>query len=147
MKNMTAPAQLAGPSLPRSGRERHVPFAAHLGIRIERAAGGEAVASLELQPQLLNNHDAAHGGVLMTLLDVAMAHAALSRIDYAREVVSVDVHAGFMAASSGRLVATARATGGGKSLCFCEARVEDAQGRVAAQAMGTFRYRDQEPGR
>ena len=38
--------------------------------------------------------------------------------------------------------ATGRATGGGKSVCFCEARVEDASGRVAAQAMGTFRYRD-----
>lgn len=135
--------QMAGnEALPRSGPNRHVPFTAHLGIRRERAEAGEAVVTVELQPHMLNNHGVGHGGVLMTLLDVAMSHAALSRIDYTREVVTVDLHVGFMRAASGRLTATARATGGGKSLCFCEARVEDAEGSVAAQAMGTFRYRD-----
>jgi len=127
---------------PRSGRERHVPFSADLGIRVERAEAGEATVVMALQPRLLNNHGAGHGGVLMTLLDVAMAHAALSRIDYARVVVTVDLHVGFLAASSGRLVATGRATGGGKSICFCEAWVEDETGAIAARAMGTFRYRD-----
>ena len=142
MKSDDFQAALAGPALPRSGPERHVPFTAHLGIRRERAEAGEAVVSLELQPHMLNNHAAGHGGVLMTLLDVAMAHATLSRIDYAREVITVDLHVGFMRAAAGRLVATARVTGGGRSLCFCEARVEDAEGKLAAQAMGTFRYVD-----
>lgn len=143
MKSMEPPPQMAGnAALPRSGRDRHVPFTAHLGIRVERAEAGEAVASIELQPRQLNNHDAAHGGVLMTLLDAAMANAALSRVDYAREVVTVDLHVGFMAAAAGKLTATARATGGGKSICFCEARVEDESGKLAAQGMGTFRYRE-----
>jgi uncharacterized protein (TIGR00369 family) len=142
MKQMQAQEDIAGAARPRSGRDRHVPFTVHLGMRVERAEAGEAVVSMDLQPHLLNNHGAGHGGVLMTLLDVAMANAALSRIDYAREVVTIDVHVAFMSPSSGRLVATGRATGGGKSVCFCEARVEDATGRVAAQAMGTFRYRD-----
>jgi uncharacterized protein (TIGR00369 family) len=142
MKAWSDPPAMGGGALPRSGRERHVPFTAHLGIRVERAEAGEAVVSLALQPHMLNNHDAGHGGVLMTLLDIAMANAALSKIDYAREVVTVDMHVGFMAAASGRLVATGRAVGGGRSICFCEARVEDAQGRLAAQAMGTFRYRE-----
>ena len=127
---------------PRSGRERHVPFSADLGIRVEHAEGGEATVTMGLQPRLLNNHGAGHGGVLMTLLDVAMANAALSRIDYQREVVTVDIHVGFLAASKGNLVATGRATGGGKSICFCEAWVEDETGAIAARAMGTFRYRD-----
>lgn len=127
---------------PRRGRERHVPFSADLGIRVEKAEGGEATVTMALQPRLLNNHGAGHGGVLMTLLDVAMANAALSRIDYAREVVTVDMHVGFLAASKGRLVATGRATGGGKSICFTEAWVEDETGAIAARAMGTFRYRD-----
>ena len=142
MKAWSDQSPVGGSALPRSGRERHVPFTAHLGIRVERAEGGEAVASLDLLPHMLNNHDAGHGGVLMTLLDIAMANAALSKIDYAREVVTVDMHVGFMAAASGRLVATGRAVGGGKSLCFCEARVQDETGKLAAQAMGTFRYRD-----
>lgn len=127
---------------PRRGRERHVPFSADLGIRVEKAEGGEATVTMALQPRLLNNHGAGHGGVLMTLLDVAMANAALSRIDYAREVVTVDIYVGFLTASKGRLVATGRATGGGKSICFTEAWVEDETGAIAARAMGTFRYRD-----
>jgi uncharacterized protein (TIGR00369 family) len=142
MKTITDQAALGGGALPRSGRDRHVPFTAHLGIRVERAADGEAVVSMQLAPHMLNNHGGGHGGVVMTLLDIAMANAALSKIDYAREVVTVDMSVGFMAAVSGRLVATGRAIGGGRSICFCEARIEDAQGRLAAQAMGTFRYRD-----
>jgi uncharacterized protein (TIGR00369 family) len=78
----------------------------------------------------------------MTLLDSAMAHAALSRVNYEREVVTVDMHIAFMRPSTGRLVATGRATGGGRSVCFCEASIVDAGGKVTAQAMGTFRYRD-----
>lgn len=127
---------------PRSGPQRYVPFSEHLGLRVERADGGEAVVSVELRPELLNNHASGHGGVLMTLLDSAMAHAALSRIAYAREVVTVDMHIAFMRPTSGRLQAQGRATGGGRSVCFCEATVTDAGGEVAARAMGTFRYRD-----
>ena len=126
----------------RSGRERHVPFAAHLGIQREHAHAGHAVLSLELRPELLNNHAGGHGGVVMTLLDCAMAHAALSRIDYAREVVTVDLQVAFMRPASGRLVATGRVKGGGRSLSFCEAHITDGDGRLAAHAMGTFRYRD-----
>ena len=35
---------------------------------------------------------------------------------------------------------TGRATGGGKSVCFCEAQITDAEGTVTAKAMGTFKY-------
>jgi uncharacterized protein (TIGR00369 family) len=142
MKTMAEPSPLCGSALPRSGRERHVPFTVHLGIRVDSAQDGEARVSIRLEPHMLNNHDAVHGGVLMTLLDIAMANAALSKVNYAREVVTVDMHVGFMAAASGSLLATGRAVGGGRSICFCEAYVEDGEGRRVAQAMGTFRYRD-----
>jgi uncharacterized protein (TIGR00369 family) len=126
---------------PRSGPQRYVPFSEHIGLCVERADGGDSLVSVELRAELLNNHASGHGGVLMTLLDSAMAHAALSRIDYAREVVTVDMHIAFMRPTSGRLQASGRATGGGRSVCFCEATVTDASGEVAARAMGTFRYR------
>ena len=80
----------------RSGPQRHVPFTAHLAIRRDSAAAGEAVVSLDLQPHMLNNHDGGHGGVVMTLLDSAMANAALSRVDFEREVVTVDMHVAFL---------------------------------------------------
>jgi uncharacterized protein (TIGR00369 family) len=83
-----------------------------------------------------------HGGAVMTLLDNAMAHAALSRIGFSREVVAVDIHVAFLSPATGRLTATGRATGGGRSVCFCEADIADADGHLVARAMGTFRYRD-----
>ncbi|MBS7779758.1 long-chain-fatty-acid--CoA ligase [Acidovorax sp. CCYZU-2555] len=133
-----APAPVAAPA---SGRERHVPFLGMLGMRRESVGDGVAVVALDLHAELLNNHGAGHGGVVMTLLDSAMANAALSRIDFAREVVTIDMHIGFMRPSSGRLRATGRATGGGRSVCFCEAELVDDSGEVVAKAMGTFRYR------
>ncbi|WP_431122149.1 PaaI family thioesterase [Variovorax paradoxus] len=137
-----ASATPEGDDRPRSGPQRYVPFSEHIGLKVERAEGGESLVSVALRPELLNNHANGHGGVLMTLLDSAMAHAALSRVDYAREVVTVDMHIAFMRPASGLLQAEGRATGGGRSVCFCEATVTDASGEVAARAMGTFRYRD-----
>ena len=135
MKDVSIPAALA---------ERHIPFLAWLGVRLERVVDGEAVVVVDLVPELLNNHGGGHGGVVMTLLDNAMANAALSRIAYTREVMTIDIHVAFICSATGRLTATGRATGGGKSVCFCEADIADANGQVVARAMGTFRYR--EPG-
>lgn len=129
------------PGKPVSGPNRHIPFVEHLGFVREFAQAGKAIVSVELRPELTNNHGGGHGGLVMTLLDSAMAHAALSKIDYSREVVSIDVHVSFLRPSTGKLTATGRAVGGGKSVCFCEAQIVDSEGQVAARAMGTFRYR------
>lgn len=125
-----------------AGAARHVPFLEWLESRRERVHDGQAVVTLVLRPQLLNNHGAGHGGVVMTLLDSAMANAALSRVGFAREVVTVEMKVAFMRPAHGRLTATGRATGGGRSLCFCEAELADEGGEVVAKAMGTFRYRE-----
>ena len=132
-------------AVPAASAERHIPFLAWLGARLERVADGEAVVVVDLVPELLNNHGGGHGGVTMTLLDNAMANAALSRVAYTREVVTIDIHVAFMHPATGRLTATGRATGGGRSVCFCEADLTDAHGHVVARAMGTFRYRELAP--
>lgn len=143
---MTLPDVSTPPELPASGPVRHVPFLGMIGMRRERVGGGEAVVALDLHPDLLNNHGAGHGGVVMTMLDSAMANAALSKVDFTREVVTIDMHIGFMRPAAGRLQATGRATGGGRSVCFCEAELTDDSGEVVAKAMGTFRYRDRRDG-
>lgn len=127
------------------GRSRVIPFLQMIGARITHEADGVAVVALDLRPDLLNNHGGGHGGVVMSLLDSAMANAALSRIDYTREVVTIDMHIAFMKPAVGNLTATGRATGGGKSVCFCEAEITDAAGNVTAKSMGTFRYRTPGP--
>jgi uncharacterized protein (TIGR00369 family) len=127
------------------GRARVIPFLKMIGMELAHEADGLATVALKLRPDLLNNHGGGHGGIVMALLDSAMANAALSRIDYAREVVTIDMHVAFMKPAVGDLTATGRATGGGRSVCFCEAQITDAEGTVTAKAMGTFRYRSPGP--
>ena len=73
------------PTVPHDGRARVIPFLVMIGARITHEADGVAVVALALRPDLLNNHGGGHGGVVMSLLDSAMANAALSRVDYLRE--------------------------------------------------------------
>lgn len=124
-----------------AGRARHIPFLALLGARLTHEANGVAVVQLDLRADLLNNHGGGHGGVVMSLLDSAMANAALSKIDYSREVMTIDMQIAFMRPALGKLTATGRANGGGRTMCFCEAEITDAAGQVTAKALSTFRYR------
>ncbi|MBL8349063.1 MAG: PaaI family thioesterase [Burkholderiaceae bacterium] len=130
-----------GVESPHDGRARRIPFLQTIGAQLTREAAGVAVVQLDLRPDLLNNHGGGHGGVVMSLLDSAMANAALSKIDYRREVVTIDMHIAFMKPATGRLTATGRAMGGGRKVCFCEAEIVDEAGEVTARSMGTFRYR------
>ena len=53
---------------------RH-PFIHLLGAELLRFEDGETEIALEIRDELQNSWQVAHGGVVMTLLDVAMAHA------------------------------------------------------------------------
>ena len=75
----------------------------------------------------------------MALLDAAMAQVARMQFGADAEPVAVDVHVVFLAAIDGPIAARAQASGGGRSVCFCDGEASDAQGRIVARAMGTFR--------
>ena len=53
-----------------------IPFVEHLGLELWGFGDGKAELRVDLLESHLNSWEVAHGGVLMTLLDVAMAHAA-----------------------------------------------------------------------
>ena len=149
---MAAASPAASPALPdppvgavHDGRARRIPFLLMIGAELTDEADGVAVVAIDLRPDLLNNHGGGHGGVVMSLLDSAMANAALSKVDYDREVVTIDIHVAFMKPATGRLTATGRATGGGRKVCFCEAEIVNEAGEVTARSMGTFRYRTPGP--
>ena len=77
------------------------------------------------------------------LLHAALARAARSRLDDAhRPLAAIDMQLMFSGAPGDSPRAQAQATGGGRSVCFCEAELRDAQGRTVARAMATFRYAD-----
>lgn len=120
--------------------KRHVPFTNHLGARVESAVDGASEVILETKDFMLNSQGACHGGVVMSILDCAMAHAALSKNAYLRDVVTVSMSVNFIQPTLGRLYAVGKVMGGGKKICLCEAKIIDEDGGVTATALGTLRY-------
>src|ERR1700733_4913876 len=88
-----------------------VPFINDLGIEFVSAESGRAVVALDLAPRHLNGWSVAHGGVLMTLLDVAMAVAGRSLDPAAGVGVTVEMKTTFVqpANAGSRLMASAHA--------------------------------------
>ena len=104
--NPTTPAAAAADqpaTAVHDGRARRIPFLLMIGAELTHEADGVAVVAIDLRPDLLNNHGGGHGGVVMSLLDSAMANAALSKVNYEREVVTIDMHVAFMKPGAGRL--------------------------------------------
>jgi len=122
----------------------HIPFVELLGLELLACEAGAAEIALVLREELTNSWSVAHGGVTMTLLDVAMAHAARSPNQpgnaESHGVVTVEMKTSFMRAGTGRLHAKARVLQRTVSLAFCEGSVFDEQGALVAHATGTFKY-------
>lgn len=126
-----------------------IPFVEQLGFELHAFGQGQAEVRVELDPTHLNSWAVAHGGVLMTLLDVAMANAARSArmADPGGDpgIVTVEMKTSFMRPGAGRLRATGRLLHGTATLSFCEASVFDAEDRLCAHATGTFKHLRQLP--
>jgi uncharacterized protein (TIGR00369 family) len=123
---------------------RPIPFAEMLGLQLMRFESGEAEIHVELTPDQCNSFQAAHGGLIMTLLDVVMAHAARSptpgQSNDDRGVVTIEMKTSFMRPGQGRLVGRARVMHRTGTMAFCEATVHGGEGELVAHASGTFKY-------
>jgi acyl-CoA thioesterase len=124
----------------------NIPFISELGVEFISAADGVAVVALNLQPWHLNSWSVAHGGVLMTLLDVAMAVAGRSLDPEAGGGVTVEMKTSFLQPGKAgtRLTATGRAFHRSTTMAFCDGEIRDAGNRLIAKAMGTFKYHKKE---
>lgn len=120
---------------------RAVPFAEHLGLEVELLEPGRAVLALEPRPELRNSHGTVHGGVVMTLADVALAVAAIAQEGARGGAVTVELKVSFIGPAAGRLRAEGRCLRAGGGLAFSEGEVRDAGGSLVAKALGTFKFR------
>jgi uncharacterized protein (TIGR00369 family) len=123
-----------------------IPFVELLGIELLRMADGEAELRFDPRPEHLNSFAVVHGGASMTLLDVAMAHAARSVLtggDAEMGCVTIEMKTSFVQAARGErgaLLATGKLLHRTLNMAFVEGRIVDARGRLCAHATGTFKY-------
>jgi acyl-CoA thioesterase len=119
-----------------------IPFIKDMGVEFVSAENGRAVVALDLAPRHLNSWSVAHGGVLMTLLDVAMAVAGRSLDPAAGGGVTLEMATRFLqpANAGTRLIVSAHAYHRSSAVAFCEGEVRDGEQRLIARAMGTFKY-------
>ncbi|MDA8344792.1 MAG: PaaI family thioesterase [Thermaerobacter sp.] len=124
------------------------PFRDLLGIQALESQPGESHFLLELEQAYANPDCYLHGGVIATLLDIAMAYASWS-VEGVRSVATVSMQIDFLEAVSipGTLHAQGWTTRRGQRLHFVSGDVWDAAGRLVGQARGTFAIRraDGEP--
>lgn len=119
-----------------------VPFMQLLEIDREFSVDGRARLVVEGRRELENPIRAMHGGVVATLLDVVMASAAVSRVDFQRTAVTLNMNISYLNPGRGRLVADGEVVTVDGDVVYCEARVMDAQGTLVARSQGSFRYLD-----
>ena len=105
--------------------QKKISFIAHLGLVTEELGEGTA-----------------HGGIIMTLLDVALCTAARTLHPDSSGVMTIDMSTSFIGAGSGpRLVAEARVLRNGRSIIFTEGEARNEDGSLVAKAIGTVRAR------
>lgn len=117
-----------------------LPFIDHLGIERVENREGRALLALEIKPALRNSWQAAHGGVIMTMLDTAMSLAARMHLQGAPGgMLTIEMNVKFINPGvGGRLTAEGKVIGGGRSTLFCEAEVRGETGGLVAKSMGTL---------
>ena len=114
-----------------------IPFAEHCGIEEVDFSEGRTRIRLALAPHHANNVGIAHGGVICTLLDIAMGSVA--RCTAGRAVITLDMQTSFLSPGRGTLVAQGRVLRAGMSILFCEAEVRAEDGTLVAKGSGVFK--------
>jgi len=121
-----------------------IPFVEFVGMELLACESGHAELAVTLRDELCNSWSVAHGGVTMTLLDVAMAHAARSPNQPGHatsgSVVTIEMKTSFMRPGIGRLSARAKVLRRTASIAFCEGSVFDETQQLVAHGTGTFKY-------
>ena len=114
-------------------------FVPYLGVSIDELEDGIARLSLPLRREHTNRQGIAHGGVIMTLLDVALCSSARTQHPDAKGVLTITMSTAFIGPGTGRLLAEGRVLRRGRSTIFTEAEVRNEDGSLVATAIATVR--------
>ena len=125
----------------KSGLDMYIPFAERLGVRLVHRDVGDVRLELDLNEDHMNSWQMAHGGVIMSMFDIAMAMSAKTLDDASSDAATVELKTNFLKAATGRITTRARAQRAGRSLIFVEGEMRNEPQELLARATGTFKLR------
>lgn len=119
------------------------PFQDHVDIRhdLENRASGRMV--LDIRKLHTNSGKVLHGGMVMTLLDIAMSTAARHQDAQSRVAVTVELKVNFLrpcGCAGEQVDAHGFVRHATRTLAFCDGELRNEAGEVLATASGTFRF-------
>jgi uncharacterized protein (TIGR00369 family) len=127
--------------------QKKIPYLQHLKISTDELGQGSARLSMPIEAHLTNSLGTAHGGVIMSLLDVALCTAARTLHPESTGVVTITMSTSFIGGASGaRLFADARVLKDARTMSFVEAEAKNEDGSLVAKAVATVRVRLKEKG-
>jgi len=122
--------------------QKKIPFVSHLKILTEDLGQGTAKLSLPVEKHLTNSMGTVHGGVIMSLLDIALCTAARTLHPGSIGAITIDMSTSFIDGGSGaKLLAEARVLKDGRTMSFVEAEARNEDGTLVAKAIATVRVR------
>ncbi len=119
-------------------------FRKWLGVEYEVMEDGHAVVGMPVREEMRNLRGVVQGGVIASLVDVAMATAAAGG-NYdtrKRPMATMEIKVNYLAAARGdRLTGTADVIRAGSRSAVVRCEIVDGTGNVCAAGLGTFMTR------
>lgn len=95
-----------------------------LGASIQYAQDGESIVEMNVMDEVKQMYGTVHGGILGTLIDMAMASAVTSTMSEEENAVTVDLSLHYLsAAKEGKLIGKGKVIKRGKRMAFLEANI------------------------
>ncbi len=114
-----------------------IPVNQYLQVRLLETGEGVCTVAMPFNPRLANSWQGTHGGVLVTLADMAffLAQATQNGIDSSGRVATAEIKTNFLGSNKGGdLKAEARVIKNGKRLVFGEVTVFDLNNTVISHS-------------
>ena len=115
------------------------PLFARLGVIVEKISPEEVVLRLPFKTDFIQGGGMIAGGIMATLADEAMAHAALANLRPGETTATIEMNIRYLkGCASGDLTATATVVKKGRRIIALEAEITSARNQSIAVAGATF---------
>ena len=115
------------------------PFSEWLGVENPVFEDSSFTLSLPVQPQHCNRRGVIHGGVVSSLLDMALGGAVINSMNPREWCGTVSLSVQFIRPTRGeKITCRGRLTGRGRQIAFASGEIIDGEGRISATASGVW---------